>query len=279
MDIRLKIIIDNLVFSPGLKAEHGFCMFIETPENRIIFDTGQSSLLVENSLKMGIDLGETTMVVISHGHYDHTGGLLSLLEYIGKDIEVYAHPGIFDRKYSGRDKEKIKYIGIPEEKALYQKLGAKFVFVDKPFQIEKNIFISGQIPRLSGFEDVGGAFVRKIGDNFVKDDILDDISFIINTGGGNILITGCSHSGLLNTIDNAQNITGLNEFKLICGGFHLANKGNGYVMDLIKHLEEKEFEAIAPAHCTGTDATCLIKNNFGQKVLECSTGRVFEFNI
>jgi 7,8-dihydropterin-6-yl-methyl-4-(beta-D-ribofuranosyl)aminobenzene 5'-phosphate synthase len=279
MTIRLKIIIDNLVSFSRLKAEHGFCVLIETADNKILFDTGQSSLLIENSLKMGIDLRDITKIVISHGHYDHTGGLLSLLEYIDKEVEVYAHPGIFEKKYSSKNKEKIEFIGIPEDKTFYEKLGAKFLLIDKPLEIEKSIFISGQIPRTSGFETVEEYFVKKIDDSFVKDEILDDISFIAASEGGNILITGCAHSGLINTIDCAEQITGIKEFKFINGGFHLSNKKEDYNLNAIKYLKEKKFEYISPAHCTGIAATCLIRNNFGSKVLNCGIGEEFMFKL
>jgi 7,8-dihydropterin-6-yl-methyl-4-(beta-D-ribofuranosyl)aminobenzene 5'-phosphate synthase len=279
MEIRLKIIVDNLISFSRLKAEHGFCMLIETADNKILFDTGQSSLLIENSLKMGIDLRDITKVVISHGHYDHTGGLLSLLEYIDREVEVFAHPGIFEKKYSRKNKEKIEFIGIPEDKTFYEKLGAKLLLVDKPLEIEKSIFISGQIPRTSDFENVEDYFVKKIDNIFVKDEILDDISIIICTGEGNILITGCAHSGLVNTIDYAEQITGVKEFKFINGGFHLSNKKEDYKLNVIKHLKEKKFTYISPAHCTGADATCLIKNHFGSKALDCGVGKEFEFKI
>ena len=93
MEISIRIIIDNIVFRPRLKAEHGLSLLLSTPQGLILFDTGQSSLLLENSLKSGIDLNQISKIVISHGHYDHTGGLLSILSYLKKEIEVFAIPG------------------------------------------------------------------------------------------------------------------------------------------------------------------------------------------
>ena len=279
MDINLTVIIDNMVYVPGLRAEHGFCLFIETEEHKLLFDTGQSSLFIENSLKMGIELMDISKIVISHGHYDHTGGLLSLLEYAGKEIDVYAHPVIFEKKYSGRDREKTRYIGIPENRSIYEELGARFLMVDKPLEIEKNIFISGQIPRSSGFESVEEYFIKIVNGDYIHDDIPDDISLAVRTGEGNILVTGCAHSGLINTIDYAEQFTGVKEFKFICGGFHLSNRTEEQNLVLLKYLKKKNFGYIAPAHCTGAEATCLIKNQFGPRFLKSGVGVKFEFGI
>jgi 7,8-dihydropterin-6-yl-methyl-4-(beta-D-ribofuranosyl)aminobenzene 5'-phosphate synthase len=279
MKVKLKILIDNVVYRSGLKAEHGFSVLIETPGNMILFDTGQSSMLIENSLKLGIDLKKITKIVLSHGHYDHTGGLLSLLEYIDKEIQVYAHPCIFERKYSRKEKQNIRYIGITEERSFYEKIGARFLMVEEPLAIEDGIILSGQVPRISDFETVESDFVIKENGRFIKDEILDDISLSASSGNGNILITGCAHSGLINIIRHIEIITGVKKFKFIGGGFHLFGKQEIYVLKTLDALRKTGFDYILPAHCTGIAPACLIRKHYGSMVLDAGVGAGYEFDF
>ena len=162
MDISVKVIVDNIVFRPRLKAEHGLSLLISIPQGLILFDTGQSSLLLENSLKSGIDLNQVSKIVISHGHYDHTGGLLSILSYLKKEVEVFANPDIFEDKYSRNADSGMRYIGIPEKRSIYEEMGARFKFYDSAVEIEKNVYFSGcNSQGISSFEEVEGSFVKK----------------------------------------------------------------------------------------------------------------------
>jgi len=113
-ELKISVLVDNYVTIPGLKAEHGLSILIETGLHKILFDCGQSSLLIENAKKLNLGLMDLDKIVLSHGHYDHTGGLASLLEYIGKEIEIYAHTDIFDKKYSRKGNEKPKYMVFPK---------------------------------------------------------------------------------------------------------------------------------------------------------------------
>ena len=158
-------------------------------------------------------------------------------------------------------------------------MGAKFRFYDSAVEIEKNVYFSGTIPRVSGFEEVEDSFVKKEEDKYIKDNIYDDGSLIIAGKKGNILITGCSHSGLINTLEYAGSITGKNEFDFIIGGLHLSGKNDEYIDKTIGYLENTDFRFMAPAHCTGLDAASRLKNVFHKRILTTGVGTEYCFDI
>ena len=147
--IKLTILVDNYVNSQKLKAEHGLSILIEDDNEKVLFDCGQSDLILSNAKILGIDLNGITKIVLSHGHYDHTGGLLPLLKYLNKEIDIYAHPLVFEEKFSEyKDFNGFstnRYIGIPERAEIYEKKGARFLLSKDPVQISDSIYLSGQI--------------------------------------------------------------------------------------------------------------------------------------
>ena len=272
-ELKISVLVDNYVTIPGLKAEHGLSILIETGLHKILFDCGQSSLLIENAKKLNLGLMDLDKIVLSHGHYDHTGGLASLLEYIGKEIEIYAHTDIFDKKYSRKGNEKPKYIGIPESKSFYEKLGAKFILTKNPLEICKDVLLTGEITtRIKDFETTENYFYKEVEKELVKDEILDDISVLINTKEGMVLITGCAHRGLINIIEHIKATIGKDKFRYIIGGFHLSGKSNDYILNTINRLKEYDISNIAPAHCTGRSEACRLMDSFGSKCNMAKTG-------
>jgi len=269
--IKLTIVIDNYVNKAGLIAEHGWSIMIENGNEKILFDTGMDDLLLKNLKYLGFIPSMIDKIFISHGHFDHTGGLLQISKSSGKEIELFAHEDIFDRKYKLIKNIKNIYIGMPYSREKYIENGIRFKLGKGPIKISDNIYTTGEIRSSILFEKPDRSFIKKKNGFFMMDDLKDDTAVIIETVKGNILITGCAHRGIINIIKQAQRLSGKDEFLAVIGGFHLSNKSEKYISKIICELKKFEIKNIIPSHCTGPDGYFAIKNEFGEK---CEFGYV-----
>ena len=273
--MKISILIDNHVELSGLKAEHGLSMVIEEEDHKILFDCGQSSEIIKNAKKLGLELDDLNQIVLSHGHYDHTGGLLSILK-LNKGIDVYGHPDIFDKKYVGKKQQ--RYIGMQEERELYENEGANFILSARSIKLTKNIYTTGQIPGVTSFEKVDGSFMKMKDNEYKKDEILDDLSLVIERDEGTILILGCTHRGIINTLKHVADMTGRDKFLLVIGGMHLVGKEDHYVEKTLEEMNRYKIDRLVPIHCSGVSNLPLFKKYFGGRLIYGSTGKVFRFD-
>jgi len=260
---KITVIMDNYVQSAGLAAEHGWSVLIESGEDRILFDTGAGKNIINNLKQLGYTPGMINKVFISHGHYDHTGGLYHILRYSGRQIELFSHPDIFHKKYKWTRRVKMIHVGIPFGMDDYSGQGAVFRTAKTPLKISPGIYSTGEIPMGSPFESSDKSFVKKTGGFYRFDDLRDDTGVIIEMQKGLILITGCAHRGLINTIKQAQKVSGKKHLLAVIGGFHLANKNKVYIDKTIAELKNTSLDMIIPAHCTGAEGFCALKQEFG----------------
>jgi len=198
MDTRITIVVDNNV-QGTLGSEHGFSMWIESGGKRILFDTGQGPALESNVPKLGIDIGAADLMVLSHGHYDHTGGLPYVVAHAPK-IEIYCHPGAVQPRYAIRD-GKTRSIGIPHAsaEALERFPSERLHWVPEPVMLTESIGLTGPIPRVTAYEDTGGPFF--LDPQGTRPDLIeDDQALWIQTHEGLVVCMGCAHAGLINTL-------------------------------------------------------------------------------
>ncbi len=264
-------------------AEHGFSMLIRVFQNQemctILFDTGISyNGVIINAERMGIDLSEVSYVVLSHGHYDHFGGLQAIVKAVNKiDLPILAHENMVKHRgtasLSGAIRE---YPPFPDLKELSP---AKIVNTKKPYLIANNLAcITGEIPRKVTFEK--GLMQNKIyNDNSWQPDllVLDDRALIVNIKDkGLVIISGCAHAGIINTIRYAQQITGNGKVYAILGGFHLAGKEfEKRIEPTIEELKKINPELIVPSHCTGWRALISIAQTFPNAFVCSSVGNTY----
>jgi len=288
--MKLKILVDNYVNLQKLKAEHGFSILIDDENQQILFDCGQSDLILTNAKVMGIDLKKISRIVLSHGHYDHTGGLLPVLKYLNRDVDVYAHPLVFEEKfnkYKGFNGfNECRYIGIPEKIQVYEKKGARFLLEKDLIQVSDSIYFSGQINKdnssnkiddsIKTTRDKDSFFIRE-NDLLVKDPLFDDISIFINLSDLLLIVTGCAHSGILNILKKAEELKLVKKEIAIIGGLHLSKFDKQGIDKVISELKKYNIRLIVPSHCTGINAFVQLKNNFGDKCIFGSAGKVLEF--
>lgn len=267
-------IVSNNISLPGFKEEHGFSLLIEVNNKYIMFDTGQGEAFLENIKTLNIDLSVIDILVLSHGHYDHCGNI-SAITSATDTLQIYAHPDLIKERYSIHENRnpKIKEVGISQgNRSSFLKNNP--IYNKDPIEIYSDIFITGGIPRLS-FEDRGGPFFY---DKFKKsvDNILDDQGIFINTDSGLIILTGCCHSGIINTVEYIRKITGKNNVKSIIGGLHLLHASDYRIERTIDYLNSLNLENIYPGHCTGADIIKRLKTDLNCSIHDLFAGETID---
>lgn len=243
-------VIVNDVARPGFVAEHGLSLWIETPTEIILVDTGQGGALIPNGERAGVDFSKIDKLIFSHGHYDHTGGFNSLLDAICTDSqpELYFGPALVQPRYRQADGEPPREIGIPDacRNAIQQYPAGLKHQIDRFTQISDELFLTGPIPRLSG-EDSGGRFSLDP-EGLITDWIADEIALLFTDG---TLVVGCCHAGIINTVRYCQQNCPAIKIKKIIGGLHLLHASlarRNQTADFLKSLNLEDLQLL---HCTG----------------------------
>ena len=261
--------------SQNLIGEHGLSFHVEAGDRRILFDTGQNLGLANNAEVLGVDLSRVDTVVLSHGHYDHSSGLKSLLA-CNAGFTLHAHPDVFGAKQR-KAGDKYKYIGIPlERKDLVQK-GIKIQFDSDPVSIAPGMTTTGEIPLDNDFETVEPDFFIQNGEAYPADTLPDDRALILDTEEGLVVLLGCSHRGVVNTLNHVTHITGRNKIHALLGGLHLGKASGEKLKKITDHLLTFGLEKIGVGHCTGPKAFVALANAFKEKAFLNTVGNVIEF--
>jgi 7,8-dihydropterin-6-yl-methyl-4-(beta-D-ribofuranosyl)aminobenzene 5'-phosphate synthase len=262
-NVSISVVVENAALRADLISEHGLSLWIEYQEKRVLFDTGRSNAVICNAKKLGVDLACTDAIIISHGHYDHTGGLPGSLD-IAPKAKIYLHPMATEPKFSQKTSN-VKYIGMPDsaKKAIQ---GHHIVWTATPAYLYPGLAVTGQIPRINDFEDAGGAFF--LDENCQKPDILlDDQALFIESSRGLIVVFGCAHSGAVNILDYISKLTGCEKIYALIGGMHLLNADQMRINKTIETFKKYDVQKVIPLHCTGQKIIEVLKSVFGVKCL------------
>lgn len=278
MELRLTPLCNNLVkLNSECIGEHGFSLFIEFFNKSYLFDTGHGYGVIHNSKLLDKKLTELDGIIISHGHYDHIGGLKQVLQYAGPK-KVYCHPSTFLKRYISEEGEN-EYTGPSSSKSEYESFGAEFVFCDSFTEISNNVFITGFVPRKTAYEKVPDNWVcENCKTHSLDHDIIpDDNSLLIRTEKGLVVILGCAHSGPVNILNYISEKLPKEKIIGIIGGTHLAEANLERMDETVNKFKELNLDFIAPAHCTGFERTFELKRIFQEKFILPELGSVIEF--
>ncbi|NLP10110.1 MBL fold metallo-hydrolase [bacterium] len=274
MAVHITILVDNQA-GPGLTAEHGLSFWMEVDGKSILFDAGQGRVFANNAQTLGIDLHRTDAVVLSHGHYDHTGGIPWILQ-AAPQAAVYAHPSILKESYSVRDGV-AKPVSIPAtSRASLDQAGRQVVWVTGPLTLFSQVELSGPIPRDTDFEDTGGPFYLDP-QGVQSDQLEDDLALWIPTTKGLVVCLGCCHAGLVNTLHHIHRLSGQQPVHAVLGGLHLLQAGRERMMRTVTALRGRTPDRIIPCHCSGKEAVAELRQAFPEQVTPGYAGLEMRF--
>jgi 7,8-dihydropterin-6-yl-methyl-4-(beta-D-ribofuranosyl)aminobenzene 5'-phosphate synthase len=276
MNFRITILCENSVGPlSGTLGEHGFSALIEPSDGEpVLFDTGQGLTLLHNARRMNKDLSMVRKVVISHGHYDHAGGLKPLLDECGAK-QVYGHPSIFRSRYRVKDSGEYYPIGIPAGREELEAAGAMFDLSKEFRTIAPGMYLTGEVPRVTGFETGDqGLYHDCTGQDL--DTTPDDQALVLETEKGLVLILGCCHAGLVNTVDHVANITGRRDLYAVIGGTHLGFCAQEQLDKTVAALRDLGIRKLAASHCTGFAASARLSRELPKEFQTAMVGYTLE---
>jgi len=287
-ELNIRILVDGKVNVGKLMGEAGFAALVDIFYNdlsnrRLIFDTGGATpALVHNLKQMEIDISTVDMIILSHGHWDHIGGLMEMIAKKGKKIPVLLHPSALEPKIFTDDKGKEHHIGIknyfsPDELSEV----AEIITSIKPYEIRDGVWTTGEVPRTNDFENLTGTLSKihtvRNGER-TPDLIEDDLSLIFQLKDDSIVIlAGCCHSGIVNTINHATHITGSANISAVVGGLHLHDASKDRLEKTVEHLKQYNLTTLSPCHCTGLRGQAALMYAFEDVFKEVGVGSLLKF--
>lgn len=277
MNLKITTLIEDTPGNSKLYYEHGLSLYIEDSDIKILFDTGQSGDFIKNADYLNIDLKDVNYVILSHGHYDHSGGFKKFTDKVKTPYKLILGKGFFNKKYKLDIDGTYRYIGNSFDEEFINDNSIEMKYVDKNiFYITENIMLFSDFKRNNDFETISGKFKIKQNKNYVPDDFSDEIALGIKTEKGLVVIAGCSHPGIVNISETIMERTGMIIYGII-GGTHLLDADETRLSRTISFLEEKNIKIIGMCHCTGEKAATEMGKKFKDKFIHNNTGRVVIF--
>lgn len=267
--MKIVVLTENTVYRQGILAEHGLSLYIEKEDKKYLFDTGQSGVFLKNAKILDVNMEDLDGIILSHGHYDHCGGL----EEFAKTYElpkIYVRKEAFDKKYH-QGKNNCREIGIPWKREI---LGDHVIFTHEFEEIAKDIYVLGKIPLKNEFESVAEGMLVETGGKKQPDFMTDEQMLIIRDKEGLYVFLGCSHVGVINALSYVEEKFPGEHIHLLLAGMHLSQASDRRLQETMQELEKREIDTMIPVHCTGIIAITQMKRRFGEHCKIVHAGKV-----
>lgn len=281
--IKIYFLAENKTDRTPCTAEHGLSIYIETEHTNIIFDTGASDMFAANASLMNVDLTKADMCVISHGHYDHTGGVPAFCR-INQKAPVFIHKNAFKKTYGLTDGElEPETTGIRWSNEEYDRLLPRLIFTKGMLKVNDDVVISGTIPDTVG-DGMTESFYEKTDDGTLIPDNMDHEQFLIirdrdeqGRSNGLYIFSGCSHKGIIPVLRYAGEIFPDEKITCLAAGMHLYSASAADRQRVVNEVLNEKIEKVMPLHCTGIDAICDLRAAMGQSCIVASAGDCYEY--
>ena len=284
---KLKVTVlaeDSVMYESPYLGQHGVSFFIEAQadgnKKNFIVDVGQNiDALLYNMKLMNIEPSSIDGIILTHCHYDHTQGVAELLKKIGKkEVPVIAHPDLFRLNFI--TSPFLRHVGVMREDSRehIEENGGRLYLARDPLQVFSGLLTTGEVKRQTDFEEVGIPLktLTKEG-KIIEDRMMDEISVIGILKNGLVILTGCSHPGIINIVKHSIELTGINEVQAVIGGFHLIEASYERIKKTVEALAQINVKLIYAGHCTGFKAQVELYKMFGDRFTPLRTGMVLEF--
>lgn len=275
--MRIYFLAENKTDNPGINAEHGLSIYIESEEMNILFDTGASELFLENAQKMNIDLNLADVCVISHGHYDHTNGVPAFCA-INENADVIIHKDAFISTYDMLSDGSLaeETTGIRWTEREMEELKSRLRFTENEMWLTDNIVISGTVHDIPDFKATENFYY--IADGRLVPDKMDHEQFlVIKQDDGIFVFSGCSHRGVIPILRHAKELFPGLPIKGLVAGMHLYSASDEARKRVVDEVCGEDMEMVVPVHCTGIAAICDLKARLGDKCIVATSGDIYEY--
>ncbi|MDI6894772.1 MAG: MBL fold metallo-hydrolase [Bacillota bacterium] len=282
--VSVTVLLENSVARSDVAARHGLSLWVEVASGKhaynFLVDVGQApDTLGENMSRLGIQADSVHAIVLTHCHYDHTGGLAEVIRRMGKrDIPVVAHPAVFRPNFVVRPRLYHVGMGTADSAGELARAGALLILTRDPLSLMEGVTTTGEVARVTDFEDVGFPVWTVQDGRLVPDPMPDDVSLLVNLKEqGLVVITGCSHAGIINILKHAIKLTGVDRIRAVLGGFHLVEAKPQRIEHTVSELLALAPQQVVAGHCTGTEAQFALRQALGERWQPLATGARFEF--
>ncbi len=274
--MRIYVLIEDYSgYESPFLAQHGVSFLLEKDGKRILFDTGQSAEpILHNMRLLGLDpSSHIDYIFLSHCHYDHTGGLLGILRAIGRRVPVIAHPTIFRRHFI--TKPYLREVGVPFRRGDIEEL-AELYLTSGPLEIMEGVYSTGEIRDREEFEKTELEVYTIENGRTVRDELRDDMSLVAKTSEGIVVISGCSHAGIISIVKHAIRLTGDERIRAVIGGFHLIDASEERIQKTVEELQRLGVQEVYTGHCTGLKAEAALLEAYGENFHKLHSGMVID---
>ncbi len=275
VNLELTVLCENSVAGPfGLIGEHGWSALVELRGRKILFDTGQGLGILNNATRLGKDLSSIDLLVLSHGHYDHASGIPQVAS-VAAPLTVICHPDVFVSRYWSKDGAR-RYIGMIHRRDHLESLGCRFKFYREFSEILPGIHVTGEVPRVTDFEPPDPHMeIKHQGENgteFSQDPLLDDLTLVVDTPKGLLVLLGCAHAGLINILTHIKKHLPDKKIHTVIGGTHLGFADKNQFDRTLRELNAFQIERLGASHCTGLQNAARLYCELGDKFFHAAVG-------